>query len=60
MRIGIFTTITDEGMEPGELAIEIEARGFESLFVPEHTHIPVTIETIHPGWDEIPATIAAA
>ncbi|YCU36779.1 LLM class F420-dependent oxidoreductase [Mycobacteroides abscessus] len=54
MRIGIFTIITDEGMEPGELAIEIEARGFESLFVPEHTHIPVTIETIHPGWDEIP------
>ncbi|OHT86858.1 LLM class F420-dependent oxidoreductase [Mycobacteroides saopaulense] len=54
MRIGIFTTITDEGMEPGELAVEIEARGFESLFVPEHTHIPVTIETIHPGWDEIP------
>lgn len=54
MRIGIFTALTDEGMEPGELAVEIEMRGFESLFVPEHTHIPVTIETIHAGWDEIP------
>ncbi|WP_078278488.1 LLM class F420-dependent oxidoreductase [Mycobacteroides franklinii] len=54
MRIGIFTAVTDEGMEPGELAVEIETRGFESLFVPEHTHIPVTIETIHAGWDEIP------
>jgi len=54
MRIGIFTAITDEGMEPGELAVEIETRGFESLFVPEHTHIPVTIEAIHAGWDEIP------
>lgn len=54
MRIGIFTAITDEGMAPGELAVEIEERGFESLFVPEHTHIPVTIEAIHAGWDEIP------
>lgn len=54
MRIGIFTAITDEGMAPGELAVEIEERGFESLFVPEHTHIPVTIEAIHAGWGEIP------
>ncbi|MGH3724815.1 MAG: LLM class F420-dependent oxidoreductase [Mycobacterium sp.] len=54
MRSGIFTSITDEGMAPGELASAIEERGFESLFVPEHTHIPVDIETIHPGWEEIP------
>ncbi|WP_285029545.1 LLM class F420-dependent oxidoreductase [Mycolicibacterium sp. lyk4-40-TYG-92] len=54
MHVGIFTSITDESMAPGELAVEIEARGFESLFVPEHTHIPVRIGAIHPGWDEIP------
>ncbi|WP_418002362.1 LLM class F420-dependent oxidoreductase [Mycobacterium sp. PDNC021] len=54
MHIGIFTSITDESLAPGELAVEIEARGFESLFLPEHTHIPATIETIHPGWEEIP------
>ncbi|MBV0917199.1 LLM class F420-dependent oxidoreductase [Mycobacteroides chelonae] len=54
MRIGVFTALTDESLEPGELAVEIETRGFESLFVPEHTHIPVTIEAIHDGWDEIP------
>ncbi|BAX96875.1 LLM class F420-dependent oxidoreductase [Mycobacteroides stephanolepidis] len=38
MRIGVFTALTDESLEPGELAVEIESRGFESLFVPEHTH----------------------
>ncbi|MUL65616.1 LLM class F420-dependent oxidoreductase [Mycobacterium sp. CBMA 234] len=54
MHIGIYTSITDESMAPAELAVEIEARGFESMFVPEHTHIPVAIATIHPGWDEIP------
>ncbi|MEU9808734.1 LLM class F420-dependent oxidoreductase [Mycobacterium sp. NPDC050853] len=54
MHVGIFSPITDETPGPSELAGEIEARGFESLFVPEHTHIPVAIEAIHPGWDQIP------
>ncbi len=41
MRVGVFYFPTDYGIHPSELARELEARGFESLFVCEHTHIPV-------------------
>lgn len=54
MRIGIFTGISDESIGPGELGRAVEERGFESLFVAEHTHIPVTVTTPYPGGDEIP------
>lgn len=54
MQIGIFTGITDESIGPGELARAVEDRGFESLFVAEHTHIPATVTTPYPGGDEIP------
>lgn len=40
MKIGISVSITDTTMRPDDLAREVEARGFESLWVPEHTHIP--------------------
>ena len=39
MRFGISTFVTDEGIAPGALAREIEQRGFDSLFMAEHTHI---------------------
>jgi alkanesulfonate monooxygenase SsuD/methylene tetrahydromethanopterin reductase-like flavin-dependent oxidoreductase (luciferase family) len=42
MQIGAFYFPTDYGTNPGELARELEAHGFESLFVCEHTHIPVS------------------
>ena len=45
MRVGVFYFPTDYGIHPGELARELEARGFESLFVCEHTHIPVSRRT---------------
>jgi probable F420-dependent oxidoreductase len=32
----------------------LEAHGFESLFLPEHTHIPVSRETPYPGGGELP------
>lgn len=54
MQIGIFTGVTDESIGPGELAQAVEERGFESLFVAEHTHIPVHVATPYPGGDEIP------
>ncbi|GAA5053467.1 LLM class F420-dependent oxidoreductase [Nocardia callitridis] len=54
METGIFTAVTDETMGPAELAQEIETRGFESLFVPEHTHIPATVRTPNPGGGAIP------
>ena len=41
MRIGIFTFNTETTMRTDRLAAAAEDRGFESLWVPEHTHIPV-------------------
>jgi alkanesulfonate monooxygenase SsuD/methylene tetrahydromethanopterin reductase-like flavin-dependent oxidoreductase (luciferase family) len=49
MQIGAFYFPTDYGIHPGELARELEAHGFESLFVCEHTHIPVSRRTPFPG-----------
>ncbi|MGW5388220.1 LLM class F420-dependent oxidoreductase [Nocardia sp. NPDC003963] len=54
MHIGIFTAVTDESIGPADLARAVEERGFESLFVAEHTHIPVTVTTPYAGGDEIP------
>lgn len=50
--ITIFATDTSIGMV--ELAREVEARGFESLFVPEHTHIPASRKTPYPAGDPLP------
>lgn len=38
---GVMIFLTDRSMQPVELAREVEARGLDSLFVPEHTHIPL-------------------
>ncbi len=48
MRIGVTMHATDLAMEVPELAREAEERGFHSLFVPEHTHIPVSRRTPAP------------
>jgi len=49
MQVGVFYFPTDYGIEVGELARALEARGFESLFLCEHTHIPVSRRTPFPG-----------
>lgn len=54
MDIGIFTGITDEQIRPALLARAVEERGFESLFVAEHTHIPVRRETPYPEGGDLP------
>ncbi|MFD0685552.1 LLM class F420-dependent oxidoreductase [Actinomadura fibrosa] len=41
MDIGLTTFAGTYGMEPPALGRAVEERGFESLFFPEHTHIPV-------------------
>jgi probable F420-dependent oxidoreductase len=48
MKIGVTLHATDLAMSPVELAPEAEARGFHSLYVPEHTHIPVSRRTPPP------------
>ncbi|MFP6816362.1 MAG: LLM class F420-dependent oxidoreductase [Pseudomonadales bacterium] len=40
---------TDRAIHPVELAKAIEERGFDSLFVPEHSHIPISRRTPWPG-----------
>jgi probable F420-dependent oxidoreductase len=45
---------TDYAVAPDELARMAEARGFESLFFPEHTHIPASRESPYPGGGELP------
>jgi probable F420-dependent oxidoreductase len=54
MRIGVLTFVTDEGIGPVELGQALEQRGFESLFLAEHSHIPVNNQTPYPGGGPIP------
>ena len=54
MQYGAFYFPTDYGIAVDELARALEERGFESLFVCEHTHIPVGRKTPFPGGGELP------
>ena len=54
MHYGILMFPTDYAMRPDELAIAAEARGFESVFFPEHTHIPTSRRSPYPGGGELP------
>lgn len=54
MDIGVFQFSTDYAIRIDELARETESRGFESLFVPEHTHIPTSRESPFPGGGDLP------
>jgi probable F420-dependent oxidoreductase len=49
MDFGIAMFVTDETVAPAELGRMVEERGFESLFVPDHTHIPVSRRTPYPA-----------
>jgi len=51
MRIGVTMFATDRSMDVVELASEAEARGFGSLWLPEHTHIPTSRITPPPTGD---------
>jgi probable F420-dependent oxidoreductase len=46
MRLGITAFLTDRDIPPATLAAAAEERGFDSLFLPEHTHLPVRAD--HP------------
>ena len=54
MRVGAFYFPTDYGINMAELAKALEDRGFDSLFVPEHTHIPASRKSPFPGGGELP------
>ena len=51
MRYGVTMFATDRSMPVHELAVEAEVRGFDSIYIPEHTHIPVSRKTAPPTGD---------
>ena len=54
MKVGTFYFPTDYGIDIAELAKALEDRGFDSLFVPEHTHIPTSRKSPFPSGGELP------
>src|SRR3546814_15578276 len=53
MRYGVTMFATDLSMDVVELAREAEARGLQSLWLPEHTHIPASRRTPPPGGQDV-------
>jgi probable F420-dependent oxidoreductase len=54
MDLGLAIFATDESVTPAWLATRAEALGFESVFFPEHTHIPAGRATPYPAGGELP------
>lgn len=54
MDLGVTSFLTDRSITPAALARAAEDRGFSSLFVPEHTHIPTSRRTPYPNGGELP------
>ena len=53
MRIGGAMFFTDYSMSPVELARALEERGFDSLWVPEHSHIPLSRKSPFPSGGDV-------
>ena len=51
---GVSMFPTDYSIQPVELAIAVEERGLDSLFFPEHTHIPASRKSPFPGGGDLP------
>ena len=54
MHIGAAMFFTDYSMTPVALGRALEERGFESVWAPEHSHIPVSRRTPFPGGTDLP------
>jgi alkanesulfonate monooxygenase SsuD/methylene tetrahydromethanopterin reductase-like flavin-dependent oxidoreductase (luciferase family) len=54
MLFGASMFFTDYSMGAGELAQALEERGFESVWAPEHSHIPVSRQSAFPSGGELP------
>jgi probable F420-dependent oxidoreductase len=55
MHIGITTFPTDYSIKPTRLAVAAEERGFDSVWVVEHTHIPASRRTPYPVGGDLPS-----
>jgi len=54
LTFGVSLFPTDQTIGPIDLAKAVEERGLDSLFVPEHTHIPASRKTPFPGGGDLP------
>jgi probable F420-dependent oxidoreductase len=54
MKFGVANFLTDGGIRPAALARALEERGFDSLWVTEHTHVPASRRSPYPGGGELP------
>ena len=60
MQIGAAMFFTDYSMTPAALGRGVEERGFESLWAPEHSHIPLSRKTLFPQGGDLPKKYAEA
>ena len=54
MHFGGAMFFTEYSMSAPELARALEERGFESVWAPEHSHIPLSRKTPFPGGGDVP------
>ena len=54
LKSGVSMFFTDYSMAPGALGQALEARGFESVWAPEHSHIPLSRKSPFPGGGDLP------
>ena len=54
LKSGVAMFFTDYSMAPAELGQALEARGFESVWAPEHSHIPLSRKSPFPGGGDLP------
>ncbi len=54
MKIGLASPNSSYGVPTAEMAVDLEQRGYDTLWVGEHSHIPTSRETPHPSGHELP------
>src|SRR3984957_13303910 len=54
LKSGVSMFFTDYSMAPGALGQALEQRGFESVWAPEHSHIPLSRKSAFPGGGDLP------
>jgi probable F420-dependent oxidoreductase len=54
MKLGVAIFPTDYSIRPDDFGQACEERGFESIWFPEHTHIPASRKTPYPAGGELP------
>ncbi len=54
MHYGVAIFFTDYSISPVDMGLALEERGFESLWAPEHAHIPLTRKSAYPKGGELP------